>query len=137
DCYLFRIFDSAGNGICCNYGEGHYYIKVGGEKIIEGAGDFGSMAYHSFKLVKKPDMVGDNAAASFNIYPNPANNMLYVEGEDIEIVEIYNSLGQRVLAVEGVAEKTSIDVASFDNGVYVVRVVGSNGISTKKVSILR
>ena len=82
-------------------------------------------------------MVGDNAAASFNIYPNPANNMLYVEGEDIEIVEIYNSLGQRVLAVEGVAEKTSIDVASFDNGVYVVRVVGSNGISTKKVSILR
>ena len=27
ECYLFRIFDSNGNGICCNYGEGYYYIK--------------------------------------------------------------------------------------------------------------
>lgn len=135
DCYLFRIFDSADNGICCNYGEGHYYIKVANEKIIEGAGDFGTMAYHSFKLVKKPDMVGDNADAGFKVYPNPANNMLYVEGEDIELVEIYNSLGQRVLAVEGMAEQTSVDVASFNNGVYVVRVVSGEGISTKKVSI--
>lgn len=136
ECYLFRIFDSNGNGICCNYGEGYYYIKdAAGNRIIEGDGDFGSMASHLFSINKKPDMTGDISASGLVIYPNPANNKIYVDGEDVSVVEIYNSLGQRVLVVEG-SEKTSVDVAAFGNGVYVVRAITNEGnVVTKKVTI--
>ena len=136
ECYLFRIFDSNGNGICCNYGEGYYYIKdASGNRIIEGDGDFGSMASHLFSINKKPDMTGDISASGLVIYPNPANNKIYVDGEDVSVVEIYNSLGQRVLVVEG-SEKTSVDVAAFGNGVYVVRAITNEGnVVTKKVTI--
>lgn len=135
DCYLFTIFDTNNNGICCNYGNGYYYIKdANGDKIVEGDGDFGAMAAHSFMLKKRPDAIDENTNSHFTIYPNPANNMIVVEGENVEIVEIYNSLGQKVLTVEGSAN-TTLNVASFENGVYMVRVISSEGISTKKVSI--
>ena len=136
ECYLFRIFDSNGNGICCNYGEGYYYIKdAAGNRIIEGDGAFGSMASHLFSINKKPDVVGENPVAGLIIYPNPANNKIYVDGEDVSVVEIYNSLGQRVLMVEG-SDKTSVDVAAFGNGVYVVRAITNEGnVTTKKVTI--
>lgn len=138
DCYLFRIYDSNNNGICCNYGMGYYYVKDGNGNTLfggEGNGDFGAMAAHSFMIKKRPDAVDDNTASTLNIYPNPANSKIMVEGENVELVEVYNSLGQRVLAVEGVSETTSLDVASFENGVYVVRVVSNDGVTTKKVSI--
>ena len=135
DCYLFTIFDTNNNGICCNYGNGYYYIKdANGDKIVEGDGDFGAMAAHSFMLKKRPDAIDENTNSHFTIYPNPANNMIVVEGENVELVEIYNSLGQKVLTVEGSAN-TTLNVASFENGVYMVRVISSEGISTKKVSI--
>ncbi len=47
DCYLFRIYDSNGNGICCNYGNGYYQIKDANNHVIaggEGNGDFGEEA---------------------------------------------------------------------------------------------
>ncbi|MBO7073328.1 MAG: Omp28-related outer membrane protein [Bacteroidales bacterium] len=138
ECYLFRIYDNNSNGICCNYGNGYYYVKDGENQVLfggEGNGGFGAMAAHSFMLKKRPDAVQDNMASDFNIYPNPANSMIVVEGQNVEFVEIYNSLGQKVLTVEGAKEYTTVNVASFENGVYVVRVVSNNGISTKKVSI--
>lgn len=137
DCYLFRIYDSNSNGICCNYGDGYYYIKdAAGNKIIEGAGDFGAVASEQISIKKKPDMVGDNTAAGLNIYPNPANNKIYVDGDDVSVVEVYNVLGQKVSMVEG-TEKTTVDVTAFDNGVYVVRVVTNDGnVVTRKVTIV-
>ena len=53
DCYLFRIFDSNGNGICCNYGNGYYYIKnASGQTILggQGNGDFGAEARHLISI---------------------------------------------------------------------------------------
>ncbi len=136
ECYLFRIYDSAGNGICCNYGNGHYYIKHGTAFLIDAEGNFGEEASHLISLKKKDDGVIDNTAASFKVYPNPANSKIYVEGAGISTVEVYNSVGQMVTSVEGSAN-TAIDATSFENGIYVVRLLTSEGaVSTQKVSIV-
>ncbi len=132
ECYLFRIYDSAGNGICCNYGEGYYYIKdENGEKIFEGDGSFGDMAAHLF-LIKQNLSVDELTDCSFKIYPNPANDKIYVEGKDIELVEMFNAIGQKVAEVKGY-ETIEIDVTSIENGVYFVRV----NDKTQKVLISR
>lgn len=137
ECYLFRIYDSNNNGICCNYGNGYYYIKdENGNHLIDGEGDYGTMASHLLSLKKKDyTSVGEGASKSLSIYPNPANNRIYVRGEGIGSVEVYNSLGQMVLSLEG-NDNASFDVASFANGIYVVRVIDNNGtVTTKKVTI--
>lgn len=36
-CYQFKITDSYGDGICCNYGEGSFEVIVNGQSIINGS----------------------------------------------------------------------------------------------------
>lgn len=138
ECYLFRIYDSNSNGICCNYGEGYYYIKdAHGNKILEADGEYGAGRSHLISILKAWDDMDETTTSTMNIYPNPANSKIYVNGENIATVEVYNSLGQKVATVED-ADNTSIDVTSFENGVYVVRVISNEGnITTKKVTIAR
>lgn len=138
ECYLFRIYDSNGNGICCNYGNGYYYLKdAQGNRFIEGEGDYGEGTTNLFSIHKHGDAVNETMSSNFNIYPNPANSKIYVDGENVGAVEVYNSLGQKVATVEG-TEHTSVDVTSFENGVYVVRVINNEGaVTTQKVTIAR
>lgn len=138
ECYLFRIFDSNNNGICCNYGNGYYYIKdAHGNRFIEGDGSYGAGTTNLFSIHKHGDGIEETNYSSINIYPNPANSKIFVDGDGVGAVEVYNSLGQKVATVDGSAN-TAIDVASFENGVYVVRVITNEGIvTTKKVTIAR
>ena len=133
ECYLFRIFDSGKNGICCNYGEGHYYMKLsGGEKIFEGEGDFGAMASQEFSIKCQSGVV-ETEPSAFKIYPNPANNELYISSEAGSFeYQIVNGLGQVVMSgkADGVA---TVDVSEL-SGVYFVRFVGET-TSVKKIIV--
>ena len=138
ECYMFRIYDNNNNGICCNYGNGYYYLKdVKGDRFIEGAGDYGAGTTNLFSIHRHGDAVEEVPTSGLFVYPNPANSTINVYGQGVNFVELYNSLGQKVAAVEG-SDHTSIDVASFENGVYVVRVIDNEGaVTTKKVTISR
>lgn len=137
ECYMFRIFDSNKDGICCNYGNGYYYMKdANGNRIINGDGQFGACAKHLISIHRQGYSVNENDITGFNVYPNPANSKIYVEGENISVVELYNSLGQKIAKVEG-SDNTSVDVAACENGVYVVKVIANDGnVTTKKVTIV-
>ena len=68
-----------------------------------------------------------------NIYPNPAKDVIYVKGEDIQYVEIYNSIGAKVVSKD-VNSSDSIDIADFASGIYFVRTFDKQGnISITKV----
>lgn len=69
-----------------------------------------------------------NSDETFEVYPNPAHDVLYIEGEDIGMVEIYNAYGQRVFIDENV---NKINVSGFSSGIYMVKVNGT----TKKIVI--
>ena len=74
------------------------------------------------------DGVDENDAASFEVYPNPMNNTLYING-DVKDVTIFNAVGQQVLFVENAS---TIDVAELGEGLYFVRVSDKNGNSVVK-----
>merc|ERR1719203_180875 len=48
--HAFIIQDSAGDGICCTYGDGKYSLFIEGTKIVERTGDFGSNDIFSFTV---------------------------------------------------------------------------------------
>ena len=67
------------------------------------------------------------------VYPNPANDVINVKGEDIQHVEIYNSIGLKVLD-KNVNDSESIDIANLTSGIYFVRTVDNKGkVSTTKI----
>ncbi len=73
------------------------------------------------------------AESEVAVYPNPANDVINVIGNDIQTVEIYNSLGQKV-AEKDVNNSESINIANLTSGIYFVRVLDKKGdISTIKI----
>ena len=72
--------------------------------------------------------VDENLAASFEVYPNPMNNTLYING-DVQDVTIFNAVGQQVLFVEKMNE---INVTDLSEGLYFVRISDMKGNSVVK-----
>ena len=64
----------------------------------------------------------ENIAEAIEVYPNPTSSMVTIanaEGKDIVVI---NSLGQVVASIENAAANQTIDVSSFANGTYFVKV---------------
>ncbi|MDD4848724.1 MAG: DUF2436 domain-containing protein [Bacteroidales bacterium] len=69
---------------------------------------------------------------NFNIFPNPANKQVKVDGENINQISIYNMVGQLVETTQS----TTINTASYNNGIYVIRILTNEGnVVTKRVVI--
>ncbi|MBK8355593.1 MAG: T9SS type A sorting domain-containing protein [Saprospiraceae bacterium] len=71
------------------------------------------------------------------LYPNPANNTLYVSGTDDKnvVVSIYNEVGQIVntLSSNGETIRTGgIDVSQLLPGAYSIQVKGESGLTTMR-----
>lgn len=136
DCYLLRIYDSNNNGICCNYGNGYYYMKVNGQQIFggEGNGNFGSEGSQLFSLHYMTE-VESQFEQTLKVYPNPANNYLIVEGETTS-VEVYNTMGQRMMSKQTSGD-TQIDLSGYANGMYFLRVYNNGEVAIRKFSVNR
>jgi len=77
--------------------------------------------------------VDENNVASFEVYPNPMNNTLYING-NVQDVTIFNAVGQQVLFVENANE---INVEDLSEGLYFVRISDKNGNSMVKKIVKR
>lgn len=73
------------------------------------------------------------------VYPNPAQSVVTVEYNGvptiaIKSVTVFNVLGNKVFTTQLNAEKTTINIAHFSKGVYILRIEGgSNNFTTKIV----
>ena len=66
-----------------------------------------------------------------NVYPNPANDKLFVEGlSEFKNVVIVNSLGQEVMQLKTIKSYLSID--QLAQGVYFLKATGKDGLYTQK-----
>ena len=83
------------------------------------------------------DAVEEMTTSSFNVYPNPVSDRLYIETQTLTqtlIVEIYDIYG-RIQNLSNSATQqlsNSIDVANLNSGVYFVKVVTENGEMVKR-----
>ncbi len=74
------------------------------------------------------------AGGSFSFYPNPVKNVLNVfAANEISSANVYNMLGQRVLAVKLGSAVGSIDMSSLPRGAYMVKLFSGNAEKTIKV----
>ena len=76
----------------------------------------------------------EELSASFNIYPNPVSDKLYIETltqTHTLTVEIYDVYGRQQSMVNG-QQSTVIDVTNLNSGVYFVKVVTSEGEAVKR-----
>ncbi|MBQ3739139.1 MAG: T9SS type A sorting domain-containing protein [Bacteroidales bacterium] len=79
-----------------------------------------------------PDAVPEYSKEA-KVYPNPAKNMLHVEGAGLVQMEVFNIMGQNVMNVNENFE--AIGIGHLQNGIYFVRLKTTEGEKTVKLVI--
>ena len=106
-------------------------VAVGSYPInIEVTDASGNAVDCSFNLIVDTILgVDENTIVNdFSMYPNPATTTVTLESLfSIKSVEIYNVMGQKVLANQAAGEVHILDVANLPSGIYLVRVTDQNG----------
>lgn len=134
DCYTFTIYDTAGDGICCGYGNGSWTITTnGGATTVGSGGNYTTSQSVSFtnQSLSNDDFDSLN---NISLYPNPTNGILNISANPVlgspKNVTIYNNLGQIVKTVNANSNEFSVDTANFSSGVYFIKLDFNNNSKT-------
>ena len=89
----------------------------------------------SVKMVKGIDYqdhtsVAENQENVYSIYPNPTNSNITICGDEINMVEVYNICGQKVMTIEANSSNVNVNMSALTTGVYMVKIVDNNGNAT-------
>ena len=69
----------------------------------------------------------DDLEKTLKIYPNPTSNVLNVDGEGMTTVEVYNTVGQRVMTQEVNGNSVQFSTEGLNAGIYFVRIHANDG----------
>jgi hypothetical protein len=77
-------------------------------------------------------------AASFNLYPNPANDHVFITTSgELKRVTVYNALGQLIVDQITTGKQYELPTASYTIGVYMVKVETEAGVTTRTLTVQR
>ena len=140
--YILRIIDEYGDGMTyastsAPAGYTLYSVDAQGNRtvVLEHDGDFGTGMDYYINVTNSGNgqYVGvDNVPmVSLDVYPNPVNDVLNVScSEVISSLEVLDMAGRTVVSMNG--NNSSIDTKALSAGVYMLRVVTENGVSSQK-----
>lgn len=98
--------------------------------------EFGANISQEFKLtVKSAVSVSELTEDEVSIYPNPANDKIYVEipNNNKSQLSIVDITGQELYSSPINSKKSEIDLRSFAKGIYFVKIKSSGKEVTKKI----
>lgn len=73
--------------------------------------------------------VPDFEEDAVSVFPNPVVDKLFIKGDNVQSVEVYNLVGQQTMT----STETVLDLSGLTDGVYFVRVVCESGMFTKRI----
>ncbi|MBR3914464.1 MAG: T9SS type A sorting domain-containing protein [Bacteroidales bacterium] len=83
-------------------------------------------------LVKDCISVEENILNNVSIYPNPAEDFIMINSENVEFAEVIDIYG-RVITASEINGETRIDMSDFANGIYYVRLHRNGETAVQKV----
>lgn len=72
------------------------------------------------------DDVEENIITNLEFFPNPADDFVNVTGENLDILEVYNAVGQLVMNIN-LNDENKIDVTNLEGGVYFFSIIDKKG----------
>ena len=90
---------------------------LGNPRIVDGRIDIGAIENQYY------DAVNEIVDYEFDIYPNPFDNQLIIEKEGTISVDVFNSIGQKIISAEAQNELV-LNTSEWERGFYFVKVNG-------------
>ena len=108
----------------------------GGSRIIAGRDGYLYSVFYGYtlpgaRLMKSINPIDDlfkvkehPSHEEINVFPNPTNGLVRIEGATVSEVQVYNTMGQ---LVKTVGDTNEIDMAHLPEGVYFLRITAKDG----------
>lgn len=78
--------------------------------------------------------IKNHNATNVKIYPNPTRSTLNIEAEeDISLIEVYNSIGQKIITRTNSSNQLFIDLSNVNSGVYFIKAYSGENIQFTKI----
>ena len=87
----------------------------------------------TLEAIGVPDQTNEAWEVDATVYPNPVEGELIVKAEGLQRVVVYNVMGQQVVSVEAKESECTLNMDAYPKGLYTLRLVTRNGVSTKTV----
>ena len=136
ECYTFTIYDTAGNGLAAyNWMVGNEYYELTTEEgdLIYTNTNFGS---EESKLISTEYLnIEQSDFNSISIYPNPADNFIYIRYQNIlpDSYKIFDLNGRLVYSkIIDNENDLEINIGSFERGLYFISINSGENINNLK-----
>ena len=122
--------------------EGDYYYKLyayysGIDCTSAPANWIWDSNQYYIKVLYSADGVNEVDGKDVSVFPNPTTNRFTVEGEDLNHVSVYNTLGQMVYDMDCHGESIDITLDNVETGIYMVRIATAKGMVTKRITVIK
>jgi hypothetical protein len=78
--------------------------------------------------------INENTFNDFTIIPNPAQNKININASfDINTIEIYSILGQKIISLTINNTSSEINISELSSGAYIVKITSDGKTSTQKL----
>ena len=136
ECYTIKLKDSYGDGWSyTNSIQPGIAIKSQGNIIYnKDVGNFGSELVLEGAFKTNTTLgVADNDTSVISVYPNPAQDAIFVNTLDNFNIEIFDITGKLVHSAKEVTKEQAIGIGHLENGVYFVNLASKTVTYTTKL----
>lgn len=105
---------------------------------MKGNGDFWMV-----KLCNTPNGISElQATTDWKIYPNPSSGMIHLVASESEeaMITVTDYTGRIIHRIDQInvysGEEITMDMSTFPNGIYLIRIMSSDGVETMKQLVL-
>ena len=127
-CYTFKIYDTYGDGFCCDYGNGYYKLTTDSGVVMVNQNAF-NKDKEIYPFILGTLSTQENNKLGVNIFPNPVNDVLNItKVSNNATFTIYNVAGQFIS--KGKVINNKVNVATLAKGVYFIE-ISENGATSK------
>jgi hypothetical protein len=131
ECYRFSVNSANGNG----GGSIVIYDDVN-TVLYQNSGDYdeGDTGYFSAEGLVG---IGENSLDSVGLFPNPASTVLNIMNAENANIEVYNMLGQVLYTKTNISNQEQLQVSSFTQGTYFVKITDGSAVKTSKFLVTK
>jgi lysyl endopeptidase len=126
-CYILKVYDAYGDGMCCQYGDGSWTILDGDGDVVETGGSFNDLDQQQF--CTSAAHAAEVESSSLRALPNPAQDFVQLNWSTQEPVEfvVRDVQGREVHRSRSSSGIASFSVADWPNGWYAIEILDASG----------
>jgi len=81
--------------------------------------------------------INNTESKNIKIYPNPANQEIYISGTEKAHILVFDISGKHVLSANILNNQNRINISSLNTGIYTLKIISDGNVITTKITVIK